>query len=107
MKQIPFHIYEGDVNMYDGLLRERSPLCEGPSSICEVMEVLPSRDDQGLGSLLDDEVISIIDGEDEHKRSNSAVPLGGDTSPHGGERGAISSIRGALVSLQGVPNDST
>ena len=102
-----FLVSEGDEDMYDGLLREISRLCEGPSSIFEVMEVLPSRDDQDLGSLLDDEVISLIDGEDEHMRSNNAVILGGDPSPHGGEKGAIASIRGALVSLQGVPNDST
>ena len=100
MKQTPFHISEGDVKMYDGLLRERSRFYEGPSSIGEVMEVLPSRDDQDLGSPLDDEVISIIDGEDEHKRSNSVVPLVGDPSPHGGENGAIASIKGALMSLQ-------
>lgn len=78
MKQTPFHISEGDENMYDGLLRERSPLCEGPSSICEDMEVIPSTDDQDPGSLLDDEDFSIIDGEDEHRRSNSTILLGGD-----------------------------
>ena len=75
-------------------------MCEGPSSICEVMEVIPSRDDQDLGSLLDDEVISLIDGEDEHERSNNTVILGGDPSTHGGDKGAIASTRGALVSLQ-------
>ena len=100
MKQTPFHIFEGDENMYDGLLRAISPLCEGHSSIYEYMEVLLSNDDQDLGSLLDDEVFSIIDGEDEHKRSNSVVPLVGDPSPHGGENGAIASIKGALMSLQ-------
>lgn len=107
MKQTPLHISRGEENWNDDLLEARPPLYEGHSSICEVMEVLPSREDQGLGSLLDDEVISIINGEDEHKRTNNAIMLGGDPSPHGGERGAIYSMRGVLVSMQGIRRIST
>ena len=98
---------EGDRNMHDALPRERSPLLEEPSSIDEDMEVPPSRVDQDQGSLIDDEAFSHINEEDEHRRANNIVPLGGDPSPHGDGRGSIASIRGALVSLQGVPNDLT
>ena len=84
IKQTPFHISEGDESLYDGFPRARSSLFEGPSSICEDMEVLLSREDQDIGSLLNDEVFSFIVGEDEHKRSNSVVTLGGDPSPHRG-----------------------
>ena len=73
MKQTPFHISEGGENMYGGLPRARSPFYEGPSSICENMEVLPSRDDQDLGSLIDDEAFSFFDEEDEHRRNTRAV----------------------------------
>ena len=71
------------------------------------MEVPPSREDQDQGSLIDDDLFSYIDGEDENRRTNNAIPLGRDPSPHGGKKGAIASNRGALVSLQGVSNDST
>ena len=75
MKQILFHISKGDKNIFDGFLRARSPFCEGPSSICDDMEVPLSRDDQYLGSLIDDEEFSYIDEEDEQRINTSAIPL--------------------------------
>ena len=55
MQQTPFHISEGDVNMYDDLLEARPPLddllearlplYEGHSSICDNMEIPLSEED--------------------------------------------------------------
>ena len=93
--------------MHNTFPREISPLLEEPSSIDEDMEIPPSREDQDLGSLIDDEAFSNIGEEDEKRRANSVVPLGEDPLPHGGGKGAIASIRGSLVTLKGVSNDLT
>ena len=75
MQQAPLLISKGDKNMYDGFIRARSPYYKGPFSTCDDMEIPPSRDDQDLGSLIDDEAFLHIDEEDEQRRNTSTVPL--------------------------------
>ena len=64
---------EGVKNLCDTLPKEISPLYEDPSSQKEDMEIPPSREDQDLRSLIDDEAFSNIDKEGEKRRANNAV----------------------------------
>ena len=64
IKPTPLHIFKGDKNMHDSIPREKSPLLKEPSSSCEDMEFLPSRDDQDQGSLTEDEAFSYMEEEE-------------------------------------------
>ena len=56
---------EEDVNLFYTLPRERSPSNEELSSQEEDMEIPPSKEDQDLRSLIDDEVFPTIEEEEE------------------------------------------